>query len=88
MTPDRNLDTNNEDSWPKWAKHVLLTLQLHTRLLEEVRKEMAECERRSAERDAKHEASIAALKVQAGLVGLMGGTIPAIAVLIYFLASQ
>ena len=55
---------------------------------EALRSELSECERRSSERDARHEASIAALKVQAGLVGLVGGMIPAVGVLIYFLLSN
>ena len=69
------------NGWNEWSRYVLSELKRLNAVVEDLRKEVAAG-------NTMTRADIAGLKVQAGIVGLIGGIIPAVIVFIYFLAGN
>lgn len=66
-----------DEPWGKWSAHVLFMLKLNHSAIESLKEE-----------NAALRARLAVAEVRSGFVGLVGGIIPALGVLIYFLVSQ
>lgn len=68
-------DDHEVNGWSTWSKHVLRELERQSEVDEEVRRELRAFKEQVI-------ADLAVLKVKAGLWGLIGGMLPAIATLI------
>ena len=66
-----------DEPWVKWSAHVLYMVKANHSAIEDLRVENALLRSR-----------IAVAEVRAGFVGLVGGVLPALGVLVYFLVSQ
>ena len=90
--PDGLPSAVTSNGWNEWSRYVLAKLK-------ELQAELKEARKEAAEAHAKAEAAIAALNTEtktalatlnakSGMVGFLGGMVPAVVVLIYFLVSQ
>lgn len=79
---DRNSQSNEAGGWDEYRKLVLAELRRIDEGFQHERKNRAMTEKIYWERIAKLEIDIAALKIKAGVWGLMGGLIPALTVLL------
>lgn len=73
---------NGEQDWDSYRRQVLADLRRIDEGIQHERRNRQLVERTHWEHMARIEAEIAALKVQAGVWGLMGGLIPAVAAVI------
>ena len=64
------------NGWNEWSRYVLSELKRLNRVVEDLGKEIG-----------RNNEIIAGLRVQAGIVGLIGGALPAIVVFVYFLVK-
>ena len=64
------------NGWNEWSRYVLSELKRLNRVVEDLGKEIG-----------RNNEITAGLRVQAGIVGLIGGALPAIVILIYFLVK-
>jgi hypothetical protein len=79
--PDSLPGATTSNGWNEWSRYVLSELKRLNLVVEELRKEVA-----TGNSDTK--SAIATLNAKSGLVGFIGGMVPAIVVLIYFLVGK
>jgi hypothetical protein len=79
--PDGLPGARTSNGWNEWSRYVLSELKRLNGVVEELRKEVAKG-------NTETKTSIATLNAKSGLVGFMGGMIPALVVLIYYMVSK
>ena len=73
------MDTNTPqpNGWQEWSRHVLAELVRLNNCLESIEKDMTDLK-----------VNVGMLKVQSGLVGLIGGLIPSAIVLVWWIIEN
>lgn len=72
---------DKSNGWNEWSRFVLSELKRLSQEVSDLRKEVSSGH-------SQTQVAIASLQAKSGLVGFLGGLVPAIAVLIYFLVAQ
>lgn len=85
MNPVDLPSSTEGNGWNEWSRFVLSELKRLNTVVEDLRDDVQDLKQESAKQNTNTRADIAALKVRAGLVGLAGGTIPAVGVLIWMI---